>query len=141
MSLSQIRPFFSETLAAAGLTEWDDAFNFENIPSSLVDKAFHQQFVGFQGQTTTAQDIEIMGQVAVRCFFKGFRDPASAVQESVVMSEDVIRACVNPESFAGTQIKGIYFTSLDIQPYDETGNDNIVVAVIVFDVRVFVCIK
>lgn len=142
MSLMQVRPYFSSVLTGIGLVEWDDVFGQDNIPSNVIDKSFHQSFLDFSGITTTAQDMEITVSVGIRIHFKAFRDTNNIMQECIQQCEDAIRACVDPESFKNTtQIKGVYFQSMNIEPFELENNDNIVVAVLAFDCRVFVCIK
>jgi hypothetical protein len=41
MSLTSVRPYFRTHCNALGFTEWMDGFNIENIPSTLIDMAYH----------------------------------------------------------------------------------------------------
>lgn len=139
MSLTDVRPYFTNRLTALGFTEWDDAFQDDNIPSTILDRAFFQTLIGVTGETTTALDVELTATVEVRCFFKGYREPVLALNEAIDRSEKVIKSCVNTLNQAGTGIKGVYLNSLGLEPINLDGNDNVVKAVLVFDVRVYLC--
>jgi hypothetical protein len=141
VSLTAVRPYFTRILEAQGFNEWTDAFGTDNIPSTQIDNCFHQEFLPSSGVTTTNQDIEINVSVGITCFFQGFRDTGAKVQEAIERVESVITSCVNPQSFAlDTPLKGVYLNSFSIEPFDQEGNDNIILASIVFEVRVFVCL-
>ena len=141
MSLTDLRPYFSARLTALGFEEWLDGFSSDNIPGTLIDNAFHQSFGTFSGQTTTQADQEIRSSVQIECFFKGFRDPGSKIQEAVGRAEGVISACMSHKNFMSTSIKAVYLDSMNIEAFDLEGNDNIVLATIVFEVRSFICIN
>lgn len=142
MSLVDIRPYFSERIESKGFVEWQDAFASNNIPSTQIDNAFHQSFVSFSGGPTTQADQEIVALVQVDLFLKGFRDPGSKIQEAVERAEGIISVCMAYGNYKdSTSIKGVYFDSMTISPFSAEGNDNIVLATIVFEVRMFICIN
>ena len=139
MSLTHIRPYFTNRLMSLGFTEWDDAFHDDNIPSTIMDRAFFQTLVGVVGETTTSLDVELVATVEIRCFFKGFRNPVSALNDAIDRSQEVIKTCVNTLNQSGTDIKGVYFQTLGLEPLNLDANDNVVKAVLVFDARVYLC--
>jgi hypothetical protein len=141
MSLSDVRPYFRTQLDSLAFTEWEDAFQDDNIPSTLMDRAYFQSLVGVTGTETGATHLEMTATVEVRCYFKGYREPAVALDEAIDRSEEVIKACCNTLNQAGTGIKGVYLVSLGLEPLNLDTNDNVVRAVMVFDCRVEVCLS
>lgn len=142
MSLVDIRPYFTDRFTSLSFQEWTDAFGKDNIPSTQIDNAFHQEFVSFSGGATTQADVEVTALVQVDCFFQGFRDPGNKIQEAVERAEGAIKSCCQYSNYKdSTSIKGVFFNSMSISPFELDGNDNIVVASIVFEVKMFVCIN
>lgn len=143
MSLTAIRPYFRSRLSALGFTEWTDPFNPENIPASLLDRSFHQfieSIIGVQ-KDNVSQVME--ASVVIRLAFKGFSDPASAVDEALNRAEIVISDLINPSSYnaASPPITGVFLDSLDIEPFSDELNDNVVVASCVFKARIYLCVE
>jgi hypothetical protein len=140
MSLEAIRPYFTEKLAATGCVEWLDAFAFDNIPSTLLDRSFHQFTGPVTGVQTNNNDVEVEVTVTINVFFKGFNDPRLAIEESLIKAEDIVVACVKFSEQNGTELKGVYFQSLNLSPMQDDVQDNIVRAEMIFTCRVFICL-
>ena len=139
MSWDQVYSYFSSKLESIGCTEWDISFDEENIPSTLIDKSFTQSVVSITGIETTNQSIETVISHQVRIYYKGFRTPRDAEKESLAKAEEAVTACVSHLAQTGV-FKGVYFTDLSLEPLSDVSNDNIVVAIIRFDVKMFLCI-
>lgn len=140
MSLTSIRPYFSERLIESGFTEWMDGFAFDNIPSNVLNKSFHQLMLTGTEEQADAQDLSLIQPVEIRCFFKGYVNVHAAIQEAIVSSEDVIRNCVNVENYIGTALTGVFFSSVNIEPLQNEENDNVVVVVLRFDCKIHICL-
>lgn len=139
MSLAAVRPYFSQHISALGFTEWTEPFGQENIPSTLIDKTFHQRTTGVASGSTNYTAVEFLVSQEIRLFFKGFKEPVNAVNEAMISAETVIIDLLNPSKF-NDEVKAVRLSSLEIEPFDEGLNDNIVLAVIEFDVVVYSCI-
>jgi hypothetical protein len=113
MSLTAIRPYFTARLTDAGFTEWEDAFQDDNIPSTLLDRSFFQLITNASGVQTNNNSIEVTTLVEVRCFFKGYNTPRVAYEEAIAKSEEVIKACVSVVNQDGTALKGVYLNTLN----------------------------
>lgn len=94
MSFSAVRPYFRSIGVAEDFTEWPDGFNFENIPETLLDRAFHIGPIEVVPDSLNQLDQEMVVEITIRLFHKGFRDPASALDTSAVDSEDFIKAAM-----------------------------------------------
>lgn len=140
MSLTAVRPYFTAQLTALGFTEWKDGFQDDNIPATLLDRSFFQLITNVSGTQTNNDNIEVSTQVEVRCYFKGYNDPFAAYDEAILKSEEVIKSCVNISSQVGTALKGVYLSTMNLEPLEIDNNDNVVRSVLVFEVRIGICL-
>lgn len=133
MSLKQCLPYFRARCKAIGLKEWSDGFNFDNIPASIFDKAFHVQYGTMTGIKQNQQDQEINFPVTVRIFTKGYRDPANGIDSAVELTENLLIECLKPTNrlVQNSGIKNIVFETANYEPIDAS-NDNAVIATINF---------
>lgn len=140
MSLTIVRPFFRTVLDGQGYTEWTDGFNFENIPSTLLDLSYHIETVNCVGVRMNQLDQELELDVKISLFFKGYRDPAEAIDLSIQKVEDFIKEVLKPGFRVGqyaSGIKNIVFEGFALEPKDGT-NDNLVKADVNFVVFVII---
>lgn len=142
MSLQAVRPYISDRMSGLGYVEHLDPFNSENIPASLLDGGFHQQFIGINGanKNNESQGLEVTAEV--KCFFKGFRSPEDAVNQSVINAEYIIADLTKFENYSNLDpaINAVFIDSVSIDPYDNEGNDNIIQLTLVFRFVVYVCL-
>jgi hypothetical protein len=139
MSLELLRPFFREHLNSLKLKEWKDAFNYSNIPSTVLNKSYHIETPtgGRRGiYTNLSQPIE--HDVVIRVFFKGYRYPAEAVDQAMTMYNLILRTVLASENRLGAGIKNIYLNDVSIDPYDAS-NDNLVLLEITFTCLMEIC--
>lgn len=140
MSLTLIRPYFRKQMAELGFVEWKDGFADDNIPESLLDRAYFLLIGTTTEDETHAQDVEITQEVELRVYFKGFRDPQAAIDESLLYSEEIISKVCNFTDYTEAGLKRVRFSSLDLEPLADEVNDNVVRAVFVFESKVFICL-
>lgn len=141
MSVIFIKPYFSSKLSALGYEEWGDGFGDDNIPSTLLDQSFHQRTLSAQSAGINQESFEMDVSHQVKVFFKGFNDPAKAIDEGLVACESLIASILNLKDYTDAGIYGVFFNSFSIDPYDDAKNDNIVVATLNFSIIVYVCIS
>lgn len=142
MSLTAPIQYAVKELTKLGYTEWEEPFDPENIPSSLMDKAFHVSMDPFNGfvKENVSQAIDV--PVTVRCFFKGFRTPKDARDEAIAQCDEIIADMINATNFRSFSIPitGVQFDSGRIDPFENDQNDNVVVAVLTFVFRIYICV-
>ena len=139
MKLENVLPFFRTQLTALGYIEWDDSFNFDNIPSNLIDKRFHLELLGAQGIGNNQLDQEVSFPVTVRIFLKAFRDTSNARDDAVSRGQTILETVLKPEVRVGDfsdGIKNVVFDSMDIEGAIAS-NDNITVLTLAFSTTVF----
>ena len=125
MSLTEVRPYFRTRLESLNFHEWTDGFNFEEIPESIIDRAYHLT-VGSLGLIEVNHTInKIAYPILLRVYLKGFRDPASAIDDAISEGEDIICEVTKITNATQQGIKDVVFGSFEPIPKSET-NDNIV---------------
>lgn len=136
MSLEQVRPYFRTVMNNLGYTEWTDGFNWQNIPSTVVDGSYHMELLEASGLKQNQNDIEIEQPIVVRLFVKGFRDPAAGIDLSMEKLVGIIKeALKSSQRTLGTYLKNVKFVSASPEPFGES-NDNMVMMRMQFDTLV-----
>jgi hypothetical protein len=143
MSIQAVRPYITEQLSALNLSEHTDPFNDENIPSNIIDGAFHQMLLPFSGvdKNNVSQGIE--APVQVKVFFKGYRTPEDALTQSIIKAEEIMVQVLKTENYFNYNppITAVFLDSLEFAPYDEESNDNTMMVIFVFRFKLYVCIE
>lgn len=140
MSISLIKPYFTQQLNALGLTEWTDAFGEDNLPSTVVDRSYHQRVVNVSGTSINQETLEYLVNHELKIYFKSFNDTDLGVDNALIESESVIVKCCNLPDYSTAGLKGVFLDSMDVSPFDNEVNDNLMVATIQFSVRIFKCL-
>lgn len=140
MSISLIKPYFTQQLNTLGLTEWTDAFGEDNLPSTVVDRSYHQRVVTVSGTSINQETLEYLVNHELKIYFKSFNDTDLGVDNALIESESVIVKCCNLPEYSTAGLKGVFLDSMDVSPFDNEVNDNLMVATIQFSVRIFKCL-
>jgi hypothetical protein len=140
MSFSAIRPYFESKLEAMDFSLWPDGFATDNIPSNVLDRAYHVSLGPLVGVRQSQADQETESVATVRMYFKGFNDPRVAIDEAIEQFETFMKSCVAPSARTLTDgIKNVVFNEANIDPIDAS-NDNSVVVTATFTVRVILAV-
>ena len=83
MSLTSVRDYFRTRLDGLGFTEWTDGFDFEYVPETIIDGSYHLTVGSLSLITSNHTVDDINYPIAIGLYLKGFRDPASAIDESI----------------------------------------------------------
>lgn len=135
MSLTSVLSYFRTRLNGLGHTEWTDAFNFENIPETIIDRSYHLDFNPTSLNSINQNHIDLTQSVTVRLFVKGYSDPSAGRDRLISLAQGVICDIINPtNSTVGPAVKGADFSTMNIVPVAES-NDNTMFAEIEFNVR------
>lgn len=140
MALELVRPYFRARVNALGFTEWQDGFGDDNIPESIIDKSYHLRHGNVSKLSRGGADIVYTVPITVSAFFSGYRDVSAAIDLGMAGAESIVNSCINIANYV-SPIKIVEFTGFTVEPYDDAVNDNIVKALISFDVIVPVCIN
>lgn len=99
MSFVDLRTYFESAMGQVDpdFREWEDAFNIENIPSSILDKSWHIQFGPFSYNAGGAHTcLSFSCPVVLNVFFKGYRNPKEAIDTALVFADAIVRECTKP---------------------------------------------
>lgn len=138
-ALRDIRPYFRTHMDALGFREHKDAFNYENIPNTIINKSYHIDTPtgGRRGSYTNASQ-PIEHDCVIRVFIKGFRYPALAVDEAMGYYDQILATALSPQNRLNAGIKNVFLNNVSIRPY-EASNDNIVLLEITFTCLMEIC--
>ena len=137
MSLSLVRPYFRTRLDGLGYEEWDDGFDFQNIPESIIDGSYHLTTGEITRINTDHQVTYLSYPVFVRLYFDGFRNPKEAIDEAVEQGETIISDIISIANSNAQGIKDVQFDSMEPAPKGIT-NDNIILLDMAFSARVVI---
>ena len=140
MSLSAVRPLMRTQMDSLGYREWSDGFNFENIPSTIFDESYHLAVGVVSGSPADLSTHTFDYPVTLRVFLKGFRDPAEAIDDALLRSDEILGSFL-AENIRATNTNGIVNIapgSVQVTPYDQT-NDNAVILEMVFNFTLIEC--
>jgi hypothetical protein len=134
MTLGGVRGFFRTRLDGLGYNEWTDGFNIENIPSTVLDKSYHLAVGPIRSGPANQMHHVFDYPIVVSLFFKGFRDPSSAIDSSLDSAQDVLNDILDPAQRLQTNgLKDIRPNGILVRPLAGS-NDNTVVVEISFNV-------
>lgn len=136
------RSYFRTRMVALGYKEWKDGFNFENIPSTLLsrNKMFHiESPSASRSDAYDMQSQDVDQDITLRVFLKGYRDPASAIDDALSTEDTILEDILDSDNRLGATLKNVYFNNSQILPLDET-NDNAVILEINLICRIVLCV-
>lgn len=140
MSFNTLSPYFESRMNAVDpeLKEWEDAFNIENIPGTILDKSWHINFDTFNytGSAHTCLSFDCL--VTLNVFFKGYRNPKEAIDTALIFADAIIKECTNPvHRLTQPKIKNVLPGIVKVRPY-EPSNDNAAILELQFTCEVIV---
>jgi len=137
MSITGVLPYFRERLNGLGHSEWADALNFDNIPETIIDRAYHLDFGPLVGNSRNQNVSDLSPGVTVRLFVKGYRNTNEARDRLISFAQEAICDIIDPRNATiGPAVKNVVFTSMNIIPIDGS-NDNTMYAEMNFSARTF----
>lgn len=95
MSITNIKPYFRSRLDTLGFNEWDDAFNIDNIPETILDRAYHILLPSINGGSINQTDQSTSSSVQVSVFLKGYRNSNEAIDQAILEVENIVKDVCN----------------------------------------------
>ena len=138
MSFTAVRDYFRVRMDSLDHKEHKDGFNFENIPETIQDRAYHIESGPYTGNSQDQTVLDANADVTIRLFLLGFRDPAAAIDSGISLGEAAVCDIIDPKNANGVTagIKNVNFLSMQLLPRDAS-NDNSVIVEMSFTVRTF----
>lgn len=140
MSFQTLRPYFNERMKAVDpdLREWPDAFNIDNIPSSIIDLSWHLAFqpISYRGNAQTC--LSFSAPVRVSVCLKGYRVPQEAVDRAHILADAIIKECCKPVNRLNQPlIKNVLPSLVDVRALTQD-NDNVAVLEMSFNCEIII---
>lgn len=123
MSLTSVVPLYRTQMDGLGYEEWTDAFNVENIPSTILDGAYHIEVGSGDGAVINQHVLNTNFPIVLRLFRRGFRDPASMRDEMLGELQTIVCDILAPSVRLSSGVKNIVFNGWVLSPLSDT-NDN-----------------
>lgn len=134
MKLGELTTLFDDKLTALRFKKWDLPFAYDNIPANILDRSFHLTV----GQISSGPAVQLVHEfrvpIMVRLFFKGYRDPLSAMSAALSETDAIYAALLKPSVRLGGKdnLKDIRPVSVQPFPIDST-NDNSIILELLFE--------
>lgn len=135
MSFSLVTPYFEGKMESLGWTLWPEPFNFENIPSDLLDHSFQIETGDIVGEGQNMTVLETRTDVVIRAFRKGFTSPKDVKEELIDEVQKMLCSILSHGSRLTAGIKNVEFQSMALTPLN-LDNDNAMIATLTFRARV-----
>lgn len=128
MSVASVLTFARTRMDALGYTEWDDGFNYENIPETLLDRAYHVEF-GRVTQVQLDQNCVVLTVPhTVRVFLRGGADPQTKIDEATALGDTMIAAFLKASNrLTQSTLRSISFDELLILPVSGSNDNSLIV--------------
>lgn len=138
MSLAHVRPYFIARGVELKWSQWKDAFNFQNIPATLMHNSFHIQMGSTQGVKQDQMDVVTTVPVTVRHFCKAFQNLQHGLDLSAAAADSYIQKALKASNrLTGVGIKNVSLNNIQWVPYDQS-NDNVIVTQMDFSALVII---
>lgn len=138
MSLSEVRPYFRARMNSLGYKEWEDAFNYQNIPDTIVDGSYHIEANNISATSFNQTGLDLNHTVTVRLFIKGFRTPKDAIDSAMIKLDAIYRDILKPANRLGTggELRNVLLQDTSLDQINST-NDNAVLVTMTFLAKVY----
>lgn len=136
--ISDVLTYARARLSALGYTEWEDAFNFENLPKGRIDRAFHVQLGAPTGGNVGQDNQEIEVPFTVRVFVSPAKNTKSNYSTAVSKTDTIIADLLKSTNRLGQAgLKNISFNTATLEPIADS-NDNGVIVELTFTALVVI---
>lgn len=141
MSWVDVYDLFTDRCTAKDCKEWEEPFDDQNIPATLIDRAFQQRTLSISGDSLSNKDFVSVVNHQVVLYFKGFREPKLALREGLTKAQEIISYVLSHRYGFKPSIQSVQFLDAVPDPLSDVQNDNIIAVRITFAVRVNICLE
>lgn len=138
MSITNVRPYFNTKLKGLAYKEHRDAFNVNNIASTVTDKAYHIFINPISVESTSNLGQELTANLNLQLIYKGARDMTEGIERAERLSQEVLISLMSPDRLTQPGIKTVLFESINFEQFDSS-NDNIIRCTMTFIVYYYLC--
>ena len=134
MSISVVRSFVSNRVLEedSNFKQWGDAFNRDNIPRSIFDRAYFIQYENPSNNDTENCYVDDNVTATLELFLKGYRSPQEALDNAMDKAYRIKLRSSNPTHWTDL-IKHVVVESVVPSPVDS--NDNSIIITLEYTLR------
>jgi len=115
---------------ALSYVEHYDGFNFENIPGTKFDTAYHIEMGVARGLSNNQNCQVTEVPYTVRAFFAGGADPKAVLETSIASGDAIVAEMIDPSNrLVQSGLKNVRFDSMSVEPVADSNDNSIVVKV------------
>lgn len=130
MSLLGVKLYARTRMRALGYTEHTDGFNWKNIPSTKLDKAFHVELGEARGLSNNQDSQDIDAPFTIRAFQAPRLGAKNLIDTGVSMADTIIADLLMASNrLTQTEIKTVRLNTVAVEPLDESNDNGIVVKI------------
>lgn len=132
----KFKNYFHKILKDNGFREWNDGFNRDNIPKSVLDKSYFMNYSISTVENGTQMEDNI--NIIIEHFFKGYRNPQDAIDQAMELCNSIRLEILDPQTinlFDDVTILGINSVSQTPEPLNAS-NDNSIIVATEFNLRI-----
>lgn len=131
MGLTDVRQYFRDRMDAINYNEWRDGFNVDNIPSTVLDRSYHVESGSISTTASSHQPHRFDCPITLRVFFKGYNEPAQAIDDAYLYCESILGEILLPENRFNNPLTDVQPQDISVSPLT-LQNDNAVILEINF---------
>ena len=126
--ISAILAYARARMISLGFIEWEDAFNFDNIPNTLLDTSFHLSLGTLTRKNEHMDNVHIDAPFVVRLFSRSFVDTKQGRDAAISSADIVIDEFIKADNRLNSDdIKTIFFDSMNIGPLTKANDNSLIV--------------
>lgn len=128
MALANVYEIIQTKVESLGFTPWEDAFQIDNIPSTIQDRSFHTEIGSIGGEAANHHTHRFVFPIILRVIRRGFRYPSEAKSEAMIDADTILTGLLAPSFrlLVGEDVKDLVSTGIELREFSGS-NDNILV--------------
>jgi hypothetical protein len=123
MALTAVRPYFRNLLNDLNYREWEDGFNVDNIPNTVLNRSYYVGPPSVSRRRQDQGDLEVDVLVQIEVIFKGYRNPRTGIDNAVEACQEILLQACNARNRLTAAIKDVQFQNMALEPLN-AANDN-----------------
>jgi hypothetical protein len=128
MALANVYELIQTKVESLGFTPWEDAFQIDNIPSTIQDKSFHVEIGSIGGEPADHTTHRFTFPMLIRVIRRGFRYPSEAKSQAMVDADSILAGLLEPafRLLVGEDVKDLVPAGVELREFSGS-NDNVLV--------------
>jgi|694.fasta_scaffold19121_13 hypothetical protein len=128
MALANVYELIQTKVESLGFTPWEDAFQIDNIPSTIQDKSFHVEIGSIGGEPADHTTHRFTFPMLIRVIRRGFRYPSEAKSQAMVDADSILAGLLAPSFrlLVGEDVKDLVPAGVELREFSGS-NDNVLV--------------